>query len=245
MLSKNNIKFVQGLCQKKTSALHQLFIIEGDKIISELLSQNSYKLHTLYYTATWAATQIFTHIPNNYIQISEGEMVQLTNMQSAPNVLAVVHYNAPTALPNANDELILCLYNLQDPGNLGSIIRTANWFGIKHIVCTSNTVNAYNFKVVQASMGSILRLTVHYTSVDKYILSHAGVPIYAATLQGVNYTTVPKCKKGILVIGNEGNGLPIELITNCTEQISIPKIGNAESLNASVATGILLAHFCS
>ena len=160
-------------------------------------------------------------------------------MNTPQKFIAVAH------MPNLKakrNNLILVLDGLQDPGNMGTIIRTADWFNIDQIVCSKQTVDLYNSKVVQSSMGSIFRMPVSYRNLKKY-LSSSELPIYGALLKGTNIFEQSISRKGIIVIGNEGNGISNELLELIQHPINIPRFGKAESLNASVAAGIILSEF--
>ena len=169
----------------------------------------------------------------------ERSMAAISNMQAPQKIMAVVHM--PDLKAQRND-LILVLDGIQDPGNMGTIMRTADWFNIDQIVCSKQTVDLYNSKVVQSSMGSIFRVPVSYQDLTKY-LSSSNLPIYGALLKGTNIFEQSFGRKGIIVIGNEGNGISNELLELIQHPINIPRFGKAESLNAAVAAGIILSEF--
>ncbi len=239
MITKNTIKYVQSLYQKKERDKNQLFVIQGNKMVQELIAQATYKVHTIYATNEWATEHTLI---NNIIICTPNEMAKLSNLSTPGNVVAIVHYNDLPKLPNANERIILVLNALQDPGNMGSIIRIADWYGIQHIVCDHSTADVYNSKTLQASMGSYARVCVQYTNVKAYLSTQHNIPILSTSLHGVSYKTIAPITHGIVIIGNEGNGVHAEIHALATQHITIPKIGRAESLNAAVATGILLAH---
>ncbi|MBL7728364.1 MAG: RNA methyltransferase, partial [Dinghuibacter sp.] len=156
-------------------------------------------------------------------------------------VLAIVHKPEPRA-PEPLTGWAIALSGIQDPGNLGTIIRTADWFGITELICSTDCADVYNSKVIQATMGSFARVNITYTQLEAYIPAQKNIPVYAAVLNGEPITGVDKAKKGILVIGNESKGISEPVMNLCTHRVSIPRKGGAESLNAAVACGILLAN---
>ena len=142
---------------------------------------------------------------------------------------------------NLKGKLSLMLDDLQDPGNLGTIIRIADWFGIDNIICSENSVDCYNPKVVQSTMGSLARVNILYVQLEKFLKENSGIKVYAATLSGTSIFKLPKITEGIILIGNESKGIHHDLLKYKVEQITIPRIGHAESLNAAVAAGIIVS----
>jgi TrmH family RNA methyltransferase len=153
-----------------------------------------------------------------------------------------VFYKKENELTDLKNNFSLMLDEIQDPGNMGTIIRTADWFGIKNIICSNECADCYNPKVVQASMGSLGRVNIIYTQLEEFIHENKGISIYAATLTGKHLSSFTKLKEGIILIGNESKGVKENLLRLAAEQITIPKYGEAESLNAGVAAGIILSH---
>ena len=174
-------------------------------------------------------------------EINEIELEKISQLQTPNKVLAVFFKNVEPEVHLANS-VSLMLDEIQDPGNMGTIIRTADWFGIKNIICSNECVDFYNPKVVQASMGSVSRINVIYTELEKFIEEHKGITIYAATLGGKPLASFNKIEEGIILIGNESKGVKENLLKLAAGQITIPKQGEAESLNAAVACGIILSH---
>jgi TrmH family RNA methyltransferase len=175
--------------------------------------------------------------------IADHELEKISVLTTPNQVLAIFE----KAIPNPvmpSGKITLLLDNIQDPGNMGSIIRIADWFGISNIVCTEHTADMYNPKVVQSTMGSLGRVNVFYTELEQWIQQHRDVKLYATALNGKSIKEV-QLKEGLLLIGNEGKGISEDLIKLADEKITIPKIGSAESLNAAVATGIVLSHVIS
>lgn len=238
MLSKNEVKYIQSLYHKKQRQQDGLFIAEGPKILSELLASN-YIIQKIYAIGNWVANNATVTSPT--VAITTDELQRITNLQTPNQVLAIVQQKTPLDVPDFTNQLTIVLDGIQDPGNLGTIIRNADWFGITQIICSPNTVELYNPKVVQSTMGSFTRTNIWYTDLAT-VLANVQVPIYGALLQGQSIYQVSKSKAGILVIGSEGNGISNELLPLITNPITIPKIGGAESLNAAVAMGILVSH---
>jgi TrmH family RNA methyltransferase len=239
MLSKKEIKDIQSLDQKKFRNEQQVFIAEGPKIVGELLHLIPGRIRKIYAVEAWAREH--EHLKNLVQVINETDLEKIAQSKTPNQVLAVVQ-QWPKEEPVLNDAFCLYLDTIQDPGNFGTIIRIADWFGVKQVVCTKGCADLYNPKVVQASMASLARVAVYYDT-DAAWLKKQSVPVYAATLQGVS--TFSKVHTGILMIGNESKGIRPELLAFATQQITIPRRGEAESLNAAVATGILLSHLLS
>ena len=237
MLSKKEIKDIQSLSHKKFRAELKLFIAEGPKIVGELLSRVPGQVRMIYATAEWKAMQE-QQVAIPITVITDAELERISQLQTPNQVLAVVE-QFPVH-PPAGDGLILYLDRIQDPGNLGTIIRIADWFGVKEIVCSQGCADLYNPKVVQSSMASIARVSV-FEEDGKWLPSQS-LPVYAASLHGESVYTVSKIENAILVIGNESRGITQEILDRADTLVTIPRKGEAESLNAAVATGILLSH---
>ena len=239
MLSKQQIKFINGLRLKKFRVENGLFVCEGAKIVHELL-QSRLKVHKIYALKSWI-NQVSPMKPDMDIiqEISEKELGQISQLSTPNEVVAIVEI--PENSPASNkDDILICLESIRDPGNLGTIIRIADWYGLKEIICSEDCADAYNSKVVQASMGSLFRISVNYLSLRDY-LSESKMPKYAATLENsINLHEYQGFKPGILLIGNESAGLSPEILKYCDTKLHIPSFGKAESLNAAVATGIFL-----
>lgn len=238
MVSKNQIKLINSLQQKKYRKLHQLFIAEGRKVIQELIEAR-FSLEALYVTKE----NLF---PANYQPevISDSELKKLSALTTANDCLAV--FKMKEVNWKENSGLELALDDIKDPGNMGTIIRLCDWFGISKIVCTEETVDIYNPKVVQATMGSLARVTVLYTNLTDY-LKTTDVEIFGTFMEGKNiYKEATLPAKGIIVMGNEANGISSEIENLVTQKISIPRFGNlqlTESLNVATATAIILSEF--
>ena len=240
MLSKNEVKSIQSLCHKKQRQQEGLFIAEGVKLVEEII-QSDYRVKKIFATEKWYAKNI--KLKAITTAVTEDELARISSLQTPNQVLAIVHQSTNVEQPLLENKLTLVLDGIQDPGNMGTIIRNADWFGIEQIICSNNSVELYNPKVIQGTMGSFLRVKVWYYDITT-ILKNTKIPVYGALLEGKSLYSVQKPKEGIILIGNEGQGISKELLPLITSPITIPKIGGAESLNAAVATGIILSHLC-
>ena len=247
MISKSQISYIKSLHQKKFRKEHQQFIVEGDKLCDEFL-ESGLRVQAIY---------VLEHKREKYelllskiskkielLVLRAEEMDKLSNMTTSPDVLCVVDIPAEPSVNNiSKDELskslVLVLDGVKDPGNMGTIIRIADWFGIKHIVCSNDCVELYNPKVVQSTMGSILRTEVYYTELIDFLTNHKDQNIYGALLKGENIYTYSEKLRGILVMGSESHGISQEILLLINKPITIPSFGEAESLNVAIATGIL------
>ncbi len=238
MLSKNQIKLITSLHQKKYRQSHQLFIAEGVKVIQELL-QSNFVLDHLYITSPLFKSVEYskkTHISNE-------ELKKLTSLSTANNCLAL--FKIPVDEPIHYSSLIVALNDIRDPGNMGTIIRLCDWFGIQQIVCSNETVDVYNPKVIQATMGSISRVNVTYLDLQEY-LKEVKVPIFGTFMDGKNVYKEKLPKAGVLVLGNEANGISEEVAQLVKYKLAIPRFGDlqkTESLNVAAATAIFLSEF--
>jgi TrmH family RNA methyltransferase len=233
MLSKNVVKDIQSLALKKHRDESGLFLAEGPKLVEELWNLIPTQVEQVYATPSWAAGK------NGVTLIDDHDIEKISALNTPNQVVAVVR--KMTAKLPAADGFTIYLDRIQDPGNLGTIIRIADWFGVNDIVCSTGCADVYNPKTVQSTMASIARVNIYNDSADNWLQSQSA-PIYAATLQGENLYTSPKAEKGILLIGNESKGIRPEFLGKATRLVTIPRRGGAESLNASVATGIILSH---
>jgi TrmH family RNA methyltransferase len=254
MLSKNQIKHLSSLKMKKFRDDLQEFTVEGSKLVMEVL-KSRFRVIEIFAEQEWISknNMFLSGISVPVTQITAAEMERITALSSPGPVLALVKIpgKAMTPDPAINEKsLILALDDIRDPGNLGTIIRIADWFGIDEIACSENCVELYNPKVIQATMGSFTRIHVHYPGLDTYlsIAAKNGTAIYGAILNGVSVYEQAPSFPAILLIGNESRGIRPELEALITHRISIPFYGDpsrdkAESLNASVAAGILCGEF--
>ncbi|WP_353083897.1 RNA methyltransferase [Flavobacterium sp.] len=238
MVSKNQIKLITSLQQKKFRQLHKLFIAEGVKVIQELLDSN-FVLEHLYVTES-----IFESLNNeSKTLITESELKKISCLSTPNNCLAL--FAIPETEKPIASGLIVALDAVRDPGNLGTIIRLCDWFGVEQLWCNEQTVDLYNPKVVQATMGSLARVKVHYLDLEKEI-QKSNLPVFGTFMDGENIyqTTLPS--EGILILGNEANGISGSIEKLVTSRLAIPRFGNlqkTESLNVATATAIFLSEF--
>ena len=246
MLSKNHIKYIHSLELKKSRKADNVFLAEGPKLVGELLGR--FPCRFLIGTSEWLT--VHSNIPvADITEVSEDELCRASLLRTPQQVLAVFEQpenHLDVSVTERN--LCLALDDIQDPGNLGTIIRLADWFGIEHIFCSPNTVDAYSPKTIQATMGGIARIKLHYTSLPELIRSlPKDVPVYSTCLNGENIYTQPLSANGIIVMGNEGKGISpsIEAMTN--RKLYIPNYPTdretSESLNVAIATAIVCAEF--
>lgn len=247
MISKNQIKHIQSLHAKKNRETQGLFIIEGVKLVSEFISSNSFTIEDVFGTTEYSKEYGNSLRDNGirFTEISEEELNRIS-LQTTPNkVLAIIHQKEQKSGPPSFDSSVtLYLDEIRDPGNLGTIIRIADWFGIHQVICSENTTEIYNPKTLQASMGAILRVNVSYMNWPELQKHTKDLPVYGAVLNGENiYTST--LQKGILIIGNEANGISEQVLKNITKPITIPAATNngSESLNAANACAIICGEF--
>lgn len=236
MLSKADVKYINSLQNKKYRKIERAFLVEGLKNVEELL-KSDYKIKRLFCTESYAKT-----FSKSFAQIevlSANELTKLGTLENNTTALAVAEIKELANLPTVTQHLILVLDGLNDPGNLGTIIRIADWYGVKEIVCSPDTVDFYNPKVINSSKGSFTRVNVHYTQLDTF-LSEVQLPILASCMNGTSIYNLANQLPCVLLMGNEAKGIHKDLLKMASKEIGIPRIGNAESLNVGVATGILI-----
>lgn len=241
MLVKSQVKYIQSLSQKKSRDEEGVFIAEGPKIINELLSTPNLGLQQLYATPDWLQRHPQTQA-GTATAVTAQELERISLLQTPNQVLGIFRKPVFPKITSYHQRLTLVLDTIQDPGNLGTIVRCADWFGVQTVVCSRDSADVFSSKVVQSTMGSITRVQVLYEDLIGFMEQQAAVPAYAATLHGTDLYAMQPLKEGLLLIGNESKGLRDELIQLCKNRITIPRIGQAESLNAAVATGIILSH---
>ena len=238
MVSKNQIKLITSLQQKKFRQLHKLFIAEGVKVIQELLDSN-FVLEHLYVTES-----IFESLSNDSkTLITDAELKKISCLSTPNNCLAL--FAIPETEKPISSGLIVALDAVRDPGNLGTIIRLCDWFGVDQLWCNEQTVDLYNPKVVQATMGSLARVKVHYLDLEKEI-QKANLPVFGTFMDGENIYQSNLPSEGILILGNEANGISTGIEKLVTSRLAIPRFGNlqkTESLNVATATAIFLSEF--
>ena len=236
MISKSQIKLIRSLQQKKYRSKLKLFVAEGPKVINELLTAK-FKLHSLYATVE----NLFTGVNSEII--SDEEISKISFLKNANNSVAV--FTIPEQKKPKKEGITLLLDSIRDPGNLGTIIRLSDWFNVSNIICSSDSVDCFNPKVIQATMGSISRVSISYCDLTEY-LSLNDLPVYAGTMDGKNIYKEKLPENAIVILGNESNGISDTLLNFTTHKIGIPRFGNnhqTESLNVAVATAILFSEF--
>ncbi|MFC3562672.1 TrmH family RNA methyltransferase [Pedobacter jamesrossensis] len=241
MLSKSQISFIKSLHQKKYRKENGLFLVEGIKSIKEFI-QAPYKIHSIFYIG-----ELFNLLPKlpaniNLFEVNNAELSKISTLQTPQGFLAVVHIPETNKLDLKilKNQFTLVLDGVQDPGNMGTIIRTADWFGFKNIICSEDSVEAYNPKTVQATMGSLARVTIYYENLSA-LLTDNEIPVFGALLNGNSIYKTNWGNEGLIILGNEGKGIKNEVIEKINQPITIPRFGDAESLNVAVSAAI----FCS
>jgi TrmH family RNA methyltransferase len=241
MLSKSQISFIKSLHQKKYRKQNSIFIIEGIKSIAEFIS-SAYQLEHIYYLAQYKS--LLPNLPANIklFEVNNVELEKISTLQAPQGILALV--KIPESENIDSDQLkgkfSLMLDGIQDPGNLGTIIRTADWFGFNNIICSLDTVEIYNPKTVQATMGSLSRINVYRQDLSS-LIERSRLPVFGTTLKGNDIYNIEWGKEGLVVLGNEGQGISEEILKQVTKTVTIPRVGRAESLNVAISAGILCA----
>jgi TrmH family RNA methyltransferase len=240
MLIKSKVKYIQSLSHKKQRDEDGIFVAEGPKIINELLAAEGVQLVELY-----AVKEIIGSLPealhSKIIETDPQELHKISFLSTPNQVLGL--FKKPVVMDlDLKDKVTLMLDNIQDPGNLGSIVRCADWFGITQIICSRDCADVFGPKTVQSTMGSIIRVNVVYDDLPGLLARWPEIGVYAATLAGKNVYDQARLKEGIIVIGNESRGISKEVLDRVSNTVTIPRRGQAESLNAAVAAGIILSH---
>lgn len=244
MLSKTIVKYIQSLHHKKSRDEHRVFIAEGPKVVKDLLTSKRFECKIICASESWFNENegvLLSVQEENRLITNDFELEKISLLQT-PNKVLAVFYKEEYESGILKDNISIMPDEIQDPGNMGTIIRIADWFGIQNIICSESCVDMYNPKVVQSSMGSLGRVNIIYIDLIKFLNGNKDINVYAATLTGASIYSFNKINEGIILIGNESKGISNELLKHVSEQITIPKIGKAESLNAAVATGIILSH---
>jgi|TARA_B110000908_G_scaffold131645_1_gene154956 TrmH family RNA methyltransferase len=235
-LSKNYLKLITSLSQKKYRHKYKLFVVEGIKVVQEFIN-SSYELEVLFSTES-----SFSSL-DSFIEVSEQELKKISSLKTPNKVLAL--FKIPLQKNTNSSGLIVALDAINDPGNLGTIIRMCDWFGVDQLVCSKETVDCYNTKVVQSSMGSLTRVAISYTDLKEYLTS-VSIPVFIADMDGDNIHKIKPPTSAVLVMGNEANGISNSIKQLVSTKVSIPRYGNSqqtESLNVATATAILLSEF--
>ena len=236
MLTKNQIKLITSLKQKKFRTQHQLFVVEGVKVVQEFLNSN-YELDAIF-----AVDDRFSQYNQKFIKVDSKELAKISGFSTPNKVLAT--FKIPSALAVDWSALVVALDGINDPGNLGTIIRLCDWFGIENLVCSETTVDCYNPKVVQASMGSHTRVNISYLDLKKNLPTASNC--MGTFMDGVSIYEQNLPKTGVIVLGNEANGISEEIEALMQTRLSIPRFGRVkqtESLNVANATAIILSEF--
>lgn len=244
MLSKNKIKFIRSLEMKKNRKENGVFLAEGNKLVSDLSSH--FKCRLLIGTEQWIKSNN-VHAEET-VTVEKNDLSRVSLLKTPQDVLAVFEMPAHhVSFDKPRNELCLALDDVQDPGNLGTIIRIADWFGIRHIYCSNGTVDAFGPKTVQATMGALARVQLHYCDIKKLISSLENTPVFGTFLDGDNMYNCELSGNGLIVMGNEGNGISKDVSELINRRILIPNYpqGNetTDSLNVAVATAIVCSEF--
>ncbi|MBA4166082.1 MAG: RNA methyltransferase [Chitinophagaceae bacterium] len=242
MLFKSKVKYIQSLSHKRQRDKDGVFVAEGPKIINELLSAKEVELVEIY--AVPAMIGILNAGPSKVIEI-DNRSLETISFLSTPNQVLGIFRKPVSHVLNFNGSISIMLDNIQDPGNMGSIVRCADWFGVKQIICSKDCADVFSPKTVQSTMGSIARVHVVYDDLARVLTSNPAIHAYAATLEGQSIYETGSLKEGIIVIGNESKGISPGILSLVKNRITIPRKGKAESLNAAVAAGIILSHLVS
>lgn len=244
MLSKSKIKLIRSLEKKKNRDELKLFVAEGNKLVSDLIQ--IFECEWMIAKTSWMATQ--GNIPAKEIFIDEDDEIRKISLLKTPQDVLAIFKHPVCKIEDANpiNQLILVLDGIQDPGNLGTIIRSADWFGIEHIVCSLDTADIFGPKAIQATMGALSHVKIHYTGLEGFLKAYK-TPIYGTFLDGENIYEKPLSNHGIIVMGNEGNGIRPAIETLIKERLYIPNYPanreTSESLNVAIATAIICAEF--
>jgi len=247
MLTKNQLKLYTSLQNKKNRKDTNLFIAEGRKIVSEAINSD-FKIEAILATKQWISNNIFT-TNINIIESTQSEINKLSSLTTPTDIMAVIEIPKNDIVDlNLKNKLTIVLDNIGDPGNLGTIIRLADWFGIENIVCSDNSVDQYNSKVVQATMGSIFRTKVYYTNLFDFLKKASEIKnfnIYGTYLEGENIYNQKLKNEGIIMFGSESHGISENLADFVKHKLNIPSFNNSktESLNISIATSIVCSEF--
>jgi TrmH family RNA methyltransferase len=243
MLSKAKLKYIKSLQLKKYRKEEQSFVVEGAKSVEELF-RSDFQITLVAATPLFIEQRVKRLATKSLevISCSERDLAAAGSLQTNNSAIAVVRMKPNRAPVLTSDEFALALDNIRDPGNLGTIIRTADWYGIRHIIASEETADLYNPKTISATMGSFARVEVFYASLPDFL--RKATMVYGAFLEGANVHEFNFAKGGVIVVGNESNGISPEVSKLVHQKIMIPRIGGAESLNAGIATAVVLDNLC-
>lgn len=243
MLTKATIKYIQSLQHKKFRDEEGVFIAEGPKLVKELLEGNIFTCKSIYALPEWAempSVNLKNGLAFPVELIKDFELEKISTLSKPNQVLALFEKKPVNNKPILKNKISLVLDDIQDPGNLGTIIRIADWFGVENVICSLHTADMYNSKVVQSTMASLQRINLIYTDIPTWLAENKNIRIFAAALHGEPLQKIGYLKEGIIIIGNESKGISDAVIQLAHEKITIPRYGQAESLNAGVAAGVIL-----
>ena len=247
MLHRSRVKDIQSLAHKKSREETGLYVVEGPKMVSELLHWKPASLRSIYATSSWISVheQDLDESARLVLTcVTDDELSSISFLQTPNQVLAVAEKPKIDVPMNFNGRITLLLDTIQDPGNMGTILRTADWFGIDQVICSPDSADIFNPKVVQATMGAVFRIRVHVLDPLSVVDQLGTVPLICSALEGDNLFSCAPLKEAVIVIGNESRGASPALMSRASRRITIPRYGHAESLNAAVATGIILSRLC-
>ena len=247
MLLKSQVKYIQSLGHKKFRDTEQVFVAEGPKLTGELLQAKNIQPLQVYALQEWVDKNLAAVERKDVFElhiVREQELSRISFLTKPNQVLGL--FKKPSFPPiQLEHRISLALDGIQDPGNLGTLVRIADWFAIEQIICSEETADLFNPKVVQSSMGSLARVQVLHKDLKRFFSEHAKPPVYGMLLQGTALQSMGKIEEGIILVGNESKGISEELLPFVKHRVTIPRLGHAESLNAAVATGIVLSHIIS
>ena len=244
MLTKAIIQYIKSLKDKKNRDQHGTFVAEGNKMVSDLLGimKCQYLLATKEFISTLSTNKIET-----IIEVKDNEIAKVSFQKNPQKTIAVFYQPKQSDINDLKDKLSIVLDEIQDPGNLGTIVRLADWYGIENVICSKNTADIYNPKTVQATMGALARVRVHYLDLVQFLEQNKEIPIYGTFLDGENIYQNQLSKNGIIIMGNEGNGVSNAVAKYVNKRLFIPSYPpnneTSESLNVAVATAITCAEF--
>lgn len=245
MISKSHTKYIQSLQHKKFRDESGQFIAETPKTVLELLDSGRFFCREIYATSDWLLANENIALLNpktKFGEVKDFELEKISALTTPNKVLGVFEKRKYPGDVEFEGKISLLLDTIQDPGNLGTIIRIADWFGIENIICSEHCADMYNPKVVQSTMGSLTRVNIFYENLEGWLKNNTGIKVYVTALEGEAVNKMKPLKEAAIIIGNESKGVNESLMEMVHEKITIPKIGEAESLNAAVATGIILSH---
>ena len=247
MLIKSRVKYIQSLGQKKFRDNEGVFVAEGPKIINEFLNAPNVQLISLMAVSEWIEDNqklLDKYEDSDLMEIKQGELEKISFL-STPNQVLGLFKKPSFPVLDLKNAVSLALDAIQDPGNLGTIVRIADWFGLKNLICSMDCADLFSPKGVQSTMGSICRVQLVYTDIREILLEYTDLPVYGTMLKGKSIHEIGQIKKGLILIGNDSRGVRDDTASLVQIPVTIPGKGSAESLNVAVATGIVLSHLLS